>query len=80
MVHGKRRSTLKTEISKEHDTVISLGVHGNSVSLKIVLCKPSGMFWLSFGSCTKIYSVPISLCSDVSPGFLLHPGPGNRTL
>lgn len=80
MVNGKRLSTLKTEISKEQDSVISLGVHSSSVSLKIVLRKPSAMFWLSFGSRTKIYSVPISLCSVVSLGFPLPPGPGKRTL
>lgn len=66
MVNGKRLSTSKTGISKEQGTIISLGVHNNSISLKILLCKPSAMFWLSYGSCTKIYSVPISLCGVVS--------------
>lgn len=33
--------TLKTEMSKEQDSMISLGVHSNSISLKILPCKLS---------------------------------------
>lgn len=46
--------------------MLSLGVHSNSISLKISLCKLSALFWLSFGSRTKIYSVSISVMSSPS--------------
>ena len=44
MVNIKRLSTLKTDISKEQEIVISLGVHSNSVSLKISVGKHPAMF------------------------------------
>lgn len=50
MVNVKRLSTLKKEISKEQDIVISRGVHSDSISLQILLCKFSALFWLSFRS------------------------------
>lgn len=44
MVNINRLSTLKTDISKEQEIVISLGVRSNSVSLKISVGKPPAMF------------------------------------
>lgn len=44
MVNIKRLSTLKTDISKKQEIVISLGVHSNSVSLKFSVGKRPAMF------------------------------------
>lgn len=80
MVNVKRLSILKTEISKKQEIMISLGVHSNSVSLKILLGKLPALLWHSFKSHTKMCSVPVSPCHVLSPSFPSLPGPGKRTL
>lgn len=75
--------TLKTEMSKEQDIMISLSVHSNSISLEILPCKLSARIGFSgfhLGLLQRSILFHLSLQCHPSQLPFPPPSPGTQTL